>query len=367
MQVFSKNDYNSFKTLVQMDQDRLHRALNRLLKKMYPKESVVMEKEYTYAIGDIPICLVAHMDTVFSQPPQDIFYDRESNVVWSPDGLGADDRAGVFAILKILSKGYRPHVIFTTDEELGCIGALQLAKKKCPFKECHFIIQLDRAHKDDCVFYSCYNPDFEEFIQSYGFEYDTGTFTDITQLCPFWGIAGVNLSVGYYNEHSLIETLYVSYLFKTIDKVVNILKDAKNGKTKFYRYETFSKLEYMCSSCHKVFPHYMMIPTVVSRSHIEYLCPDCATDKEVSWCQMCGEAYIPDETCEGYHELCPKCIAQIREEQEEKKFMADCVEEFKNEERFMSKYGKSSKKNNRMESRLYPKWDVPLDDYDDMV
>ena len=43
----------------------------------------------------------------------------QKNVMISPDGLGADDRAGVFMIMNIVKAGFRPHVIFTTDEE-GC-------------------------------------------------------------------------------------------------------------------------------------------------------------------------------------------------------------------------------------------------------
>ena len=101
------------------------------LRKIYP--TVLETKDYICAEGVIPIALVAHMDTVFFKPATTIYYDRQKNTMWSPMGLGADDRAGVFAIIQILQSGLRPHIIFTTDEEKGCLGAEALAKTECPF------------------------------------------------------------------------------------------------------------------------------------------------------------------------------------------------------------------------------------------
>lgn len=305
MQVFNKNDYASFKALARMDQDHLHNTLNTMLSSMYPKDHIVATQNYTYAIGDIPICLVAHMDTVFTYPPKNIFYDREKNVVWSPEGLGADDRAGVFAILKILAYGYRPHVIFTTDEEIGCIGAEILARNVCPFTDCRFLIQLDRAHKKDCVFYYCENYEFQNFIEKYGFDLEIGSFSDISELCPRWGIAGVNLSIGYVNEHSPLEMLYVSHMFRTIKRVIKILQDTKNDLVPFFEYKSSKAINIMCHKCHKVLPEYMMIPTVASKDEFYYLCDDCAAAEDVDWCEDCGKAVLPGLI--DYYGSCPIC------------------------------------------------------------
>ena len=77
--------------------------LYKKLQKVYGKKSVVRTKDFLVAKGSIPVALVAHVDTVFTSPPkeEEIFYDSEKNVMWSEVGLGADDRAGVFSILKI--------------------------------------------------------------------------------------------------------------------------------------------------------------------------------------------------------------------------------------------------------------------------
>jgi putative aminopeptidase FrvX len=81
-------------------------------------------------------------------------------VIWSPDALGADDRAGVFAIIKILQSGLRPHIIFTTDEETGGYGAKALTSNACPFQDVRYFIELDRQGALDCVFYNCDNKHF---------------------------------------------------------------------------------------------------------------------------------------------------------------------------------------------------------------
>ena len=117
-----------------MPQHRL-KDLLKLYLKQWGYTNIISTREYIVAEGSIPICLVAHLDTVNENPPEEIFYDQEQRVMWSPDLLGADDRAGVYAIIRILSDGYRPHIIFTTDEEKGALGAQKLIEdfSECPF------------------------------------------------------------------------------------------------------------------------------------------------------------------------------------------------------------------------------------------
>ena len=143
------------------------KSLLKLYLKQWGYTNIISTKEYIVAEGSIPICLVAHLDTVNENPPEEIFYDQEQRVMWSPDLLGADDRAGVYAIICILSDGYRPHIIFTTDEEKGCAGASTLVTQEpnCPLEKIKAIFQLDRRGSKDCVFYDCDNPDFVKYIE----------------------------------------------------------------------------------------------------------------------------------------------------------------------------------------------------------
>ena len=222
MRTLSTNQYQLMEYLCKLSQAQMRSFLISFLKSKYKKTTV--KSQYLIAEGDIPICLVAHMDTVFPRPAPELYYDREKNIMWSPEGMGADDRAGIFAIIQIIKSGLRPHVIFTTDEEKGCIGSMTLSMKKLPFDDIRYFVQLDRRGEKDCVFYDCDNEDFTKYVESFGFEEAIGSFTDICMFCPEWGIAGVNLSVGYRDEHSVSETLNVTDLFNTIDKVKEMLK-----------------------------------------------------------------------------------------------------------------------------------------------
>jgi hypothetical protein len=222
--------------------------------------------------------------------------------MWSPDGLGADDRAGVFSIIEIINSGLRPHIIFTTDEEKGCIGANALGRVPCPFKELKYIIQLDRRGANDCVFYDCFNPKFVDFIEDFGFVEAWGTYSDISAICPAWQVCGVNLSVGYYNEHSYQETLNVGQLFHTIEKVKKILRleeqpdfeYARVSRSHFSYLFEHGKDEVICAHCKLVLPEYETFPVKGLDGQTKYYCLDCI-DGRVDWCAVCGEAYEIDK------------------------------------------------------------------------
>ena len=231
----------------------------------------------------------------------------------SPQGLGADDRAGIYMITKLIRDGFKPHVIFTTDEERGCLGAAQLAKLPCPFKDLRFMIQLDRCGANDCVFYDCDNKEFTSYIESFGFTENFGSFTDISYLCPAWKVAGVNLSVGYQNEHTVQETLYVNQLFATIGKVRKMLTQLPKTSFEYIpapRY--FSPLKpytfglITCDGCGRQFMEEEMFPVITQDKETVFYCPDCVVDK-VSWCRICGNAY--EKLCleEPTMGICPYC------------------------------------------------------------
>ena len=225
------------KTLTTLDKKQLYHVLIRFLReKGYT--NVRKNDMFIMAEGDIPVCLIAHMDTVFPSPQvkDNFIFDPEQHILYGIGGSGFDDRAGIYAIIELVLRGHRPHIIFTDLEEAGGIGAEDLITKymKCPFKDCRFLIQLDRANEKDAVYYNCANEEFETYIESFGFVTDWGTFSDISYIAPVWKIAAANLSVGYEMEHTQCEILHTDWLDATIDKVEEILYNA--GDAKHYKY-----------------------------------------------------------------------------------------------------------------------------------
>ena len=187
--VLTTFEYDLLQKLLLLEQDKLLGVLEKYLIGVYSDERVINgDDNFLYAIGDIPILLVAHLDTVHRFAPYEIFYDKDKNVIWSPEGLGADDRAGVFAILRILANGFRPHVLFTTDEEIGGLGAYYVTEIGL-VPQVNFVIELDRQGENDSVFYWCDNEKFETYINKFGFKTDIGTFSDISVLCPECGVS----------------------------------------------------------------------------------------------------------------------------------------------------------------------------------
>lgn len=317
MRLFTKNELDTFERLAQLPQASLLKTMAAYMKNRYKK--VTVTDQYICAHGNIPIALVAHMDTVFAAPPIDIYYDTNKNVLWSPDGLGADDRAGLFAILQILKTGLRPHIILTTDEEKGAIGASALVQSgKCPFEDLRFVIQLDRRGSDDCVFYDCDNPEFTRYIEDFGFVENWGSFSDISVLCPAWGIAGVNLSVGYYDEHSISETLHAGALFSTIKKVVKILSTPTENIPAFKyikRAYTYTRIQYptnsttsnvfgvQCDGCRQYFEEVEMFSVYEGGGKYTSYCADCLVNMG-DWCAKCGDPFISTNPRERY---CVRC------------------------------------------------------------
>ena len=328
MKPLNEKDYSLFQSLAGLTQKELRATMTSFLKSKY--KNVIAKNEFIIAVGEIPIALVAHMDTVFKTPPTKIFYDEKKTIMWSPQGLGADDRAGVFAIIKIIQSGLRPSIIFTTDEEKGCIGADALVEiyPKAPMN-LNYVIQLDRRGSNDCVFYDCDNRNFVEYVEKFGFAENYGSFSDISEICPAWKIAGVNLSVGYENEHSEIETLNTTHLLQTIAKVKKMLQCDNIPKFEYIpskyawygrpyamwpgedeEYSWYFDNNFKCKKCGKEFSEYDVLPIISSEPPYEmvYYCPDCCISG-IDWCIECNEGYEVSEpnTPSGQ---CPRCRAK---------------------------------------------------------
>lgn len=317
MRVLQEKDYRLFEKLVSLSEKEMVRAMTQLIKSKY--DNVIATKDYIIAIGDIPIALVAHMDTVFKFPVSDLYYDQRKGVLWSPEGLGADDRAGIFAIIKILQDGLRPSVILTTGEEDGGVGACAICDKypECPIEGLKYMIQLDRRGTNDCVFYDCYCPEFVDYVESFGFCERWGSFTDISFLMPQWQTVGVNLSVGYEDEHSKQEILNINPLFDTIKKVKKMLTEQEIPDFKYDELVAANSAWWKkagdwfgqhCSKCKKIHSEYELFPVLGLDGKTKFYCPDCIVGN-VEWCDMCGEPFeVKEHTGK---KLCKECEEEL--------------------------------------------------------
>lgn len=205
----------TFEEIVKKQQQALKKVLMSELTRMGYRTKT--KKGFIYAKGSLPVLLVAHMDTVHKNPVKTICYSKDGSIIMSPEGIGGDDRAGVYMILQII-KTHRCHVLFCEDEETGGIGAQKFANSDIR-PEINYIVELDRRGSNDAVFYDCDNPKFTEYVTSFGFKEDMGSFSDISVIAPALKVAAVNISAGYYCEHSRYEYVDLRVMEKNIGLV----------------------------------------------------------------------------------------------------------------------------------------------------
>ena len=214
---------------IRCDTDSLYWELMHSLK-LLGMEAEYEYDDWIYVNNSSPIMLVAHIDTV-SRNTKLKFRVKRDKIKARNSVLGADDRAGVFAIMEILNRCKEtgtpmPSVLFTNYEESGLIGVDAFIKAGKMEKNVNLFIELDRKGKDEYVVYDCRLPnEVKEYIESYGFKKNVGSVSDVCNLTEEYKIPHVNLSVGYYNQHSSSEYLVPSELEWTINQVFNMVKN----------------------------------------------------------------------------------------------------------------------------------------------
>ena len=224
-----------FEKICRMSQKSLKNHVKQKLQMRY--EEVIVDDGFVYAQGSFPVLLVAHLDTVHSKLPNIILYDKDQNTVSSPNGIGGDDRCGVYMIFEIIKK-FNCSVLFCEDEEDGGIGANKFVKTDfARTLDFNYIIEFDRANANDAVFYSCDNYDFEKFITRDFYKINYGTYSDICDIAPVIGCAAVNLSCGYYKAHTKDEYVVLSDMENSIKAACDILaRTTQNDKFEYVEY-----------------------------------------------------------------------------------------------------------------------------------
>lgn len=203
----------------------------------------INEDGFLYAKGTVPVLLVAHMDTVHKETCQHIFNDNGK--LSSPQGIGGDDRCGVYIIMNLV-KEFKCSVLLCEDEEIGGVGAGKFAKSDYVDElDVNYMLEFDRKGSCDAVYYSCDNKDFKEFIEcASSFKEAYGSFSDISKLMPATKLAAVNLSCGYYNAHTKDEYVVFDEMLDTIEEAKSIIKAECNEPFKYIAKQYVSPKSY---------------------------------------------------------------------------------------------------------------------------
>ena len=272
-----------FKKICRMSQEVLKDYVVEQLSLTH--KDIVSADGFVYAQGTFPVLLVAHMDTVHQKLPDYIVYNQTTKTLSAPQGIGGDDRCGVYMILQLI-KQYNCSVLFCEDEEIGCVGALKFCHStmsKSLIGKFQYIIEFDRQGSNDAVFYECDNIDFEEFITEEYYKLAFGSFSDISYIAPHLNVAAVNLSCGYHKPHTKDEYVSVPEMHKSIEQAGKIL--ARTLPTDTFEYiENISYFKDMSKYNYGSFYYIIEFEGLDGRTDWFDVCANCEAEAIGMWC-----------------------------------------------------------------------------------
>lgn len=310
------------------------------MQEYYKIKKIKRTKDYLWVKGTLPVCLVAHLDTVHKQMPTQFYLDPTTNSLFSPTGIGGDDRCGVYIILELLKRGFRPSIIFCCDEEIGALGASAFAKIHTTISNINWFLEFDRKGKTDVVCYSDDNPELTKVFEEFGFKKSYGSFSDISKLAPAYGLSAVNVSSGYYKPHTKDEYIKMDDLDWIIDRATEVLSSeyvnnkyeykervytyqytGKGYSSYYYDYyygksspknscwdlygEDYDEL-FICDCCKGEF-YYSQLKFTQSG----WLCPDCIKKFGMVYCNDCKRYVLLNS-----EKKCLECLKEIKEDGE---------------------------------------------------
>ena len=229
---------NLYKIHSQSGEERLMRNFVDSMCRRCGAETWVDDKGNLYALkgeAETYPCVVAHLDQVQHVHSDDFRSIIVDDIIlgFSPEnksqeGLGADDKNGIWVALKCLEHFDVLKCAFFVGEEIGCVGSSSAEMEF--FDDCRFVIQCDRRGGSDLINNAggvelC----SDEFLldigyAEFGYKPTTGLMTDVMTLKERGlKVSCCNLSCGYYEPHTDSEVTSISELQNCLDFVMDII------------------------------------------------------------------------------------------------------------------------------------------------
>ena len=248
------------------------------------KFTIILPADYDFYDLTYYPCIVSHTDTVCVDKPTYKSLIVESGVMRNKNGvLGADDRAGCYIIYEMVKNRVPAIYILTDEEECGGIGASACANSEVFMTIADRIsgfIELDRRGGNDMATYGLDNSEFYGIFENLGYKEAMGSYTDVVDLGEVVGKACVNLSVGYYKEHTKKESLNLAEMEATKKIMLDLTKleklYEKEFECEFWANDDDDDLiPVVCDVCGDHAPLY--------KSNGMTLCDECISFKEDFW------------------------------------------------------------------------------------
>jgi hypothetical protein len=216
--------------LLKMTQEEVFKYVREEANKASLQSISCVEDKYIYCkstpLNTKKPLLTSHMDTVddhldIRKEPNFTIDDKGTiKVVGKDTVLGADDRAGVWLMLQLMRDpevAFDYDYVFCCNEEVGGKGSQVFADNfKQVLEDYSCFISLDRANTNDVATYGYDNRDLINIFEGIGFKEAYGSFTDCVNMSMVTSKACVNLSVGYFNEHTNNEIQDLTTLYNLL-------------------------------------------------------------------------------------------------------------------------------------------------------
>ena len=178
--------------------------------------------------------VACHIDTVHSIVDEPKLFEWidpiDGRRQWfSADGIGGDDKCGIFVTLSMLANDNitAMKAFFYADEEVGAVGAKASTADKSWYNDVGYIIEADRRGSTDLIFAAngtamaskTFKDLVIETLKPMGFSPATGSYTDVMKIQDKLNVSVMNISCGYYDPHSTTESIDESDLLAARDAV----------------------------------------------------------------------------------------------------------------------------------------------------
>lgn len=222
------------------EEDKMLKFIKKWVKVNIPDAHMCRKDRNIYITkgeSDTYPCVVAHTDQVQDLHGEDFTVYQHGDTVFafseetrSQQGLGADDKNGIWVALNLLSRYDVCKVALFHGEEIGCVGSSDADMDF--FNDCRFVLQCDRKGGSDFIT-SASGVELcsEDFINDsgfslFGYNVQYGMMTDVMQLKhDGLKVSACNISCGYYHPHTDQEITVFSELNNCLELCCHIFEN----------------------------------------------------------------------------------------------------------------------------------------------
>lgn len=222
-------------------------------------------KPFALAGAELPLRTRKVKSTTTDEVRHEIYVDGQ--------GIGADDKLGVYISLQIVKNIDKCKAVFFVEEEIGMLGSKELEKEF--FDDVAYVIGWDSpdilraAWK--CSGTQLFTADFykkylKPVVSKWGYTdkcFHSEPFTDVVQIREKTGVMCMNFGNGGYQAHSATEYLVIEHVDSALGMGIDIVKTIGN-KEQFKFTKTFNRTSTGISSsyedereCEKLFGTYV--------------------------------------------------------------------------------------------------------------